>query len=117
MVTFKLAWPEACLSQNHRGHWATSAPRKKKARMVAKRVCKAALRNGKLLRKEHLSVTLTFHPPELKRRRDLQNLIGSMKYGVDGIADAVGMDDSQFDISFGWGPVLDTDGFVAVLLS
>jgi crossover junction endodeoxyribonuclease RusA len=117
MVAFKLPWPEACLAQNSRGHWAVSAPRKKKARAVAKRVCSTALLNGKLHRDTMLSVILTFHPPELKRRRDLQNLIGAMKYAVDGIADAVGIDDSQFELSFGWGPVLDKDGYVGVVLS
>ena len=118
MITFELPWPEAALSQNTRGHWAMHAPRRKKARAVAKRVCAAALRNGKLrLAPGHsLHVSLVFHPPELKRRRDLQNLIGSMKYGVDGIADAVKIDDSLFELSFGWGVPVD-DGLVRVTLS
>jgi crossover junction endodeoxyribonuclease RusA len=105
------------LSQNARGHWATLAPARKKARAVAKRKCKEALLGGKLKRGDTLRVTITFHPPELKRRRDLQNLIGSLKYGVDGIADAVGLDDSVFELTFGWGPVLDVNGYVGVVLS
>jgi crossover junction endodeoxyribonuclease RusA len=116
-----LAWPEACLSQNSRGHWAKSAPRKKKARMVAKRVCKAALRKDPMILPDGcaLKVVLVFHPPNIKRRRDLQNLIGAMKYSVDGIADATGIDDSQFDLSFSWGVVLEKEpkGCVAVVMS
>ena len=36
-----------------------------------------------------------FHPPS-RRKIDVQNLIGALKAHVDGIADAMGIDDSTF---------------------
>ena len=39
-----------------------------------------------------------FCPPD-KRRRDGHNLASSMKGAIDGIADALGIDDSRFIVS------------------
>lgn len=98
-LIFMLPWPEACLAQNSRGHWASSAFRKKKARVVAKRLTATALKRTRLIRCDTVRLTLVFHQPELKRARDMQNVFGAMKYAVDGIADAIGIDDSKFE----WG--------------
>jgi crossover junction endodeoxyribonuclease RusA len=38
---------------------------------------------------------ITFFPPD-RRRRDDDNIIGSLKNGRDGVADALGIDDSRF---------------------
>jgi crossover junction endodeoxyribonuclease RusA len=46
-----------------------------------------------------LWVNLTFVPPD-KRRRDADNMLAAMKSGLDGLADALGVDDSQWKISF-----------------
>lgn len=43
-------------------------------------------------------VSLTFLPPD-RRRRDLDNLIASMKSGLDVLADALGVDDNRFKLS------------------
>ena len=40
-------------------------------------------------------IKLVFYPPD-KRRRDLDNLFSSMKHTLDGVASALGIDDSQF---------------------
>jgi crossover junction endodeoxyribonuclease RusA len=45
-----------------------------------------------------LAVHLHFVPPD-RRRRDLDNLIASMKAGLDGLADALGVDDSRWKLS------------------
>lgn len=116
MITFKLAWPAEGLSQNSRGHWAKHAGVRKKARADAKRATKNALRRGKLLRDKPVHLHIYFNEPELKRTRDLQNLIGAMKYGVDGIADALGIDDSKFGLSFDWG-VPEGDGNVSIVIT
>ena len=42
-----------------------------------------------------LRVTLTFYPPN-KRDRDWDNLLASMKSGLDGLADGLGVNDSLF---------------------
>lgn len=44
----------------------------------------------------------SFCPPD-NRRRDRDNLIASMKAATDGIADALGIDDSKFDCSYALG--------------
>src|SRR3990167_292379 len=43
-------------------------------------------------------LTITFHPTS-KRRYDLDNCTASIKAGLDGIADALKVDDWQFRIS------------------
>jgi Holliday junction resolvase RusA-like endonuclease len=45
-----------------------------------------------------LKVHLTFRPND-RRRRDVDNLIAMHKGALDGIADALGIDDSQFRLS------------------
>ncbi|SOE49110.1 hypothetical protein ODI_R1848 [Orrella dioscoreae] len=42
-----------------------------------------------------MKVTLTFVAPD-RRRRDIDNLLACMKSQMDGIAIALGVDDSQF---------------------
>ena len=42
---------------------------------------------------------MTFNPPD-KRRRDLDNIIASLKSGLDGLALAAKVDDSQFRIEW-----------------
>jgi crossover junction endodeoxyribonuclease RusA len=66
-----------------------------------------------------LRVTLKIYPPD-KRRRDWDNIVASLKSGLDGIADALGIDDSRFRLSIdmlpevvkGWrvDVVVDIDG-------
>ena len=41
----------------------------------------------------------TFHPPD-KRKRDVDNVIASLKALIDGLADAWGIDDSEFLITY-----------------
>ena len=49
---------------------------------------------------------ITFHPPD-KRRRDLDNMLSSFKSGIDGIVDAIGVDDSDWTITISKGePVI-----------
>ena len=44
---------------------------------------------------ERVHVRVTFHPPDM-RARDLDNMFASIKGGLDGLADALGIDDSWF---------------------
>jgi Holliday junction resolvase RusA-like endonuclease len=46
-----------------------------------------------------IDVHLTFYPPD-NRRYDGDNLLARMKSGLDGLADALKVDDSKFDISY-----------------
>lgn len=60
-----------------------------------------------------LSVSLTFHPPDA-RRRDLDNCLASCKAQIDGIADALGVNDSLWQIRLSMGEPLRPHGEVVV---
>ena len=87
-----LPWPPKELNPNARVHWSKLAKYKKLYRAegwaAAKQVAKPAL-DGKI----HLSIV--FYPPN-KQKRDLDNMLASLKAGLDGIADAWGVDDNRF---------------------
>jgi len=92
-----LPWPVAALWQNSRAHWRTRADATKKARNEAGLI---AMAGG--LRKpgcDGAHLEWAFIPPD-NRRRDLSNAIASTKAAIDGIADALGVDDSTFTHSW-----------------
>lgn len=60
-----------------------------------------------------IHVTLTFYPPD-KRRRDLDGCISACKAYLDGLADALGVDDSRFTLSARIAPVCAHDGEVKI---
>jgi crossover junction endodeoxyribonuclease RusA len=83
---------------NARVHWARKAKDAKVARHVAAWfVREAGIRPGDFDVPYSVKVTLGFAPPD-KRRRDLDGMLGAMKSSLDGIADAIGVDDSKFEI-------------------
>lgn len=92
-----LPWPSRTLAPNMRVHWAQKARAAKIARSEAAWWARAA--GVRPVRKppQAFDVSLIFHPPDA-RRRDLDNLIASMKASLDGIADAMGVDDNLFRI-------------------
>lgn len=45
-----------------------------------------------------LAVTLRFVPPD-RRARDIDNLVASMKSGLDGLADVLQVDDSRWRLT------------------
>lgn len=105
----ELPWPSRELSPNARGHWAKEARFKKGAREFAHWTAKEcglsrmvrAAPDGYYLDNPP-KITITFCPPD-KRRRDLDNAIASFKAYQDGIADALGIDDSRWAVSYRWG--------------
>jgi len=93
-VTVELPWPDKRLSQNARVHWRARGAATKTARERAAHECLFA--GGRFMAIEtQPRLSWTFHPPN-NRRRDIQNVIGSLKAAADGIADALGIDDSKF---------------------
>lgn len=65
----------------------------------------AAWATGKKLGPGNYRMTVIFHPPDA-RRRDLDNLLASMKPAIDGICKGLGIDDRQiYRIELGWGDV------------
>lgn len=47
---------------------------------------------------DSVHVCITFIPPD-RRPRDLDNMLASIKSGLDGIADVIGVDDSKWSIT------------------
>lgn len=97
----ELAWPDKILSPNSRAHWRRRAVVTAAARKEGYYVTKAAkigIQAG--------DVPVTLHtvlcPPD-RRARDMDNAISAGKAHRDGIADALGIDDKHFRLSFAWG--------------
>jgi crossover junction endodeoxyribonuclease RusA len=113
MSTIALPWPHSNLSPNARKHWRPVAKAKKAYREAAVWACAAAkLRPMTCAR---LAVSITFHAPD-KRHRDIDNMLASIKAGLDGIADVCGVDDSKWSITIAKGEPR-KGGAVVVVLS
>jgi crossover junction endodeoxyribonuclease RusA len=97
-----LPWPSPKLSPNARQHWATAAKAKKAYRARCRAIATAAGVGAVLAGKTSLAVDLTFFPPD-RRGRDMDNMLASMKSGLDGLADATGIDDRHWRLSIGVG--------------
>lgn len=91
-----LPWPSRDLHPNARVHWARKAKAAKAARQDASLVAKGAglHRAGATA----VSLTAIFCPPD-GRRRDIDGMLSSMKPSLDGLSDAIGVDDSEWAIS------------------
>jgi len=94
MADLILGWPAKALHPNARVHWAVRARAAREARQTAAWATKAAwarltLPDGPL----HLWID--FFPPD-RRKRDDDGLLAAFKPHRDGIADALGIDDSRF---------------------
>lgn len=88
-----LPWPPMDVSPNARVHWS----KKSKAAKAYRKECWALVKQAGLTAPKDgpLHLWLDFYPP-CKRKRDVDNCIASFKSGSDGIADALGVDDSRF---------------------
>lgn len=87
----RLPWPHRDLSPNARGHWSKKAKAARNYRADACLLSQAMGCRG--LGCKTLTVEITFYPPD-NRARDTDNMLASIKSGLDGIADATGVDDS-----------------------
>jgi crossover junction endodeoxyribonuclease RusA len=98
-LSLTLPWPDPVLSPNApKRHWRSKSEARIKARETGQ-----LLAYGKTLVNETMQVTVTFFPPD-KRRRDLDNLLTSIKPTLDGICIGLGIDDSNFKrITLKWG--------------
>lgn len=96
MLEFTLPWPPTKLSPNARMHWSTLAAAKRLYRSACwltaleqQRGWRAELPEGNLL------VELEFVRPS-RRNYDRDNLVARMKSGLDGLCDALKIDDKRF---------------------
>ena len=93
MKTVYLPWPPKELSPNATIHWAKKSKFKKSYRQT----CWALALEAKLEAPSDSKIKLeiTFYPPD-KRHRDADNMVASIKSGLDGLADALRVNDRCF---------------------
>jgi len=94
-----LPWPSADLSPNSRGHWGKRMRATKEARGLAFFMARKIGWNVSLSKPWQNDAPVRLHidvfPPD-RRRRDDDNLSARFKAYRDGIADALGVNDSRF---------------------
>ena len=113
MIEFVLPWPPKVLSPNARVHWAKRSAAAKAYRHECGWTTKAAgLLN--LAPSGQILLDIEFIEPD-RHRRDLDNMLASIKSGIDGIADALGVNDRRF--VFGIRRSDDIGGMVKVRVS
>lgn len=92
MIEIRLPWPNKGLSPNARLHHMALA----KLKAAYRQQCRLLANQHKQPIPDAPALVLEFMPPD-RRRRDRDNLLASMKSGIDGVCDALGVDDSAFD--------------------
>lgn len=96
-LTIRLPWPDTSLMANRKNgkHWLSSHGAKVRAREAAFFATKEALGLNSLAPAARLPVCITWVAPN-RIRRDLDGLLSAEKPRLDGIAKALGIDDSHF---------------------
>jgi crossover junction endodeoxyribonuclease RusA len=98
-VTVVLPWPDRKLNPNYsKGrHWTSTTDERKTARTLARLLTLNVLvtaRAGEFV--GDVPLTIVFVAPD-KRHRDRDNLLSALKSSLDGVADAMRVNDSQFN--------------------
>lgn len=90
-----LPYPPKELNPNGRLHWAKKHKVTKKYRQDCRLL---VLRSrAKITWDGLIHIRIMFYPPD-RRRRDDDNMLAAFKAGRDGVADALGVDDSRFRV-------------------
>lgn len=116
-VSISLPWPDKHLSPNARVHHRVKAEYVKMAREVAFFETRNTVGVSLLTPDDRLALVVTAHPPD-KRKRDLDNVLSSCKSYVDGIFQALSLDDSQIqETTVRWGNAIPAGQVVLTLVS
>ena len=93
MIELQLPWPPSDLSPNKRLHWARLA----KVKKLYRKECMFSVlaQNIDRVPDGPLALDLTFVPPT-RHSYDRDNLVARMKSGLDGLADALDINDKRF---------------------
>jgi len=88
----ELPYPPTILRPNNPSHWRAKA----KAKSLYRAQCHLRAKdNIPKLPQGYIHLHIVFHPPTL-RAFDLDNALAQIKSGIDGIADAWGVNDKMF---------------------
>ena len=94
-MKIRLDWPDKELSPNARLHWTKVSKAKKRYRSLSHFDTIAQGCKDWLIPVGPLRLELTFYRPT-RRSYDRDNLVARMKSGLDGICDALRIDDKRF---------------------
>lgn len=94
-TTIVLPWPDAALFPNRSNgkHWSTRQPAKEAARVSA--FVQAMGHDAGDPKVDH-GVTIIVAPPD-NRKRDVDGIVAALKPSLDGIAEALKIDDYHFN--------------------
>lgn len=86
------------LSPNRKNgkHWTSTKKAKDSRFQTAFILAKQAL-NNEIMPVRNYQLNITFIEPD-KRRRDIDNMLASLKQDIDAISKAIGVDDRYFDV-------------------
>lgn len=92
-----LPWPDTSLMPNRKNgrHWGGTQAAKVRARQDGYFGAQKALGTSELVSQDRMPVKITFVAPDA-RRRDIDNMLACIKPQLDGIAQALRIDDSRF---------------------
>lgn len=99
LLAVTLPFPDKRLNPNNANgmHWAATSGLRKKAHMDGFVLGRQAARSAEWTpARGDVPLRITFDLPD-RRLRDRDNLLAAMKPSLDGIAEALGVDDSQFE--------------------
>ena len=94
MTVINLGWPPKETHPNARPHWAVKAKAAKAYRAQSYLATKSQVK-GLYTEDGAIDLHVVFYP-KTNRKRDLDNLIAAIKPGLDGIADALQINDNRF---------------------
>lgn len=98
MITVYLPWPNGDLWPNARVYRFRLHRARKDQHLEARLLTRDSMRVGQTIDKTaaEIPIRYTFHAPT-RRRYDRDNALAAMKAAQDGIAEALGIDDSRFE--------------------
>lgn len=94
-LELSLPWPPKVLSPNARKNWRGLAKPKAAYRELCRVETLLQCHPSHVKLPNFIHLVMEFVPPD-RRKRDRDNLVASMKSGLDGLADALGINDNRF---------------------
>lgn len=99
-LVFEWMPPQLFRNKERTQHWGVRQYHSKTSRMVAAAVTREVITSSKekinFQPKKDIPISVYFYPPD-KRRRDVDGMFSALKPTLDGIADAIEVDDQYFN--------------------
>lgn len=113
-MILNLPWFPADCRPNARTHWAKVAEAKKRYRAACCVLTREVVGNPQLPEEGEIHLAIEFFPPS-RRAYDLDNCLAAFKAGLDGIADALRVNDKRFTLTIAVRP--EVRGMIRVTLN